>query len=103
VGDENGGYPLFGNPEVIEVFDTFAIAACDSYDFDGITLTQSGTYTMHFVDPDDYLDSTVTIMLTVNYGDTTQVTDSVDFGNGYEGNGRYSVCCGFRHSAAYTL
>ena len=26
-------------------------------------------------------------MLTVNYGDTTVVTDSVDFGNGYEGNG----------------
>lgn len=87
VGNENGGYPLFGDPEVIEVFDTFAIAACDSYDLDGITLTQSGTYTMHFVDPDDYLDSTVTIMLTVNYGDTVEVYDTVLLGQPYEGYG----------------
>lgn len=87
VGDENGGYPLFGDPEMIEVFDTFNIATCDSYDFDGITLTQSGTYTMHFVDSTDYLDSTVTIMLTVNYGDTVEVVDTVMLGQGYEGYG----------------
>lgn len=87
VGDENGGYPLFGDPEMIEVFDTFNIATCDSYDLDGITLTQSGTYTMHFVDSTDYLDSTVTIMLTVNYGDTVEVVDTVMLGQGYEGYG----------------
>jgi hypothetical protein len=87
VGSENGGYPLFGVPEMIEVFDTFSIATCDSYDFDGITLTQSGTYTMHFVDSTDYLDSTVTIMLTINYGDTVEVVDTVLLGQGYEGYG----------------
>ncbi|MBQ1409262.1 MAG: T9SS type A sorting domain-containing protein, partial [Bacteroidales bacterium] len=81
------GYPLFGDPEMIEVFDTFNIATCDSYDLDGITLTQSGTYTMHFVDSTDYLDSTVTLYLTLNYGDSIEVSDTVMLGQGYEGYG----------------
>lgn len=87
VGGENGGYPLFGTPEIIEVFDTFDIATCDSYDFDGITLTQSGTYVMHIVDSAEYLDSTVTLMLTINYGDTVEVSDTVVLGQSYEGYG----------------
>ena len=69
------------------MFDTFDIATCDSYDFDGITLTQSGNYTMHIVDSADYLDSTVTLMLTINYGDTVEVIDTVLLGQGYDGYG----------------
>lgn len=83
----NNGYPLFGEPDLIPVNDTLITTACDNFEIDGITFDQSGVYVFHVVDSADFVDSTLTVMLTVNYGDTTVVTDSVDFGNGYEGNG----------------
>ncbi len=83
----NNGFPLFGEPDLIPVNDTLFTSSCESFEFDGITFDQSGAYVFHIVDSSDFVDSTLTLMLTINYGDTTQVIDTVAFGNGYEGNG----------------
>ena len=84
---ENNGYPVFGEPDLIPVNDTLITASCETFDIDGLTFDQSGTYIFHIVDSNDFVDSTLTLMLTINYGDTTQVSDTVEFGSGYEGNG----------------
>lgn len=83
----NNGYPIFGEPDLIPVNDTLVTSSCESFEFDGLTFDQSGVYVFHIVDSSDFVDSTLTLMLTINYGDTTEVSDTVDFGNGYVGNG----------------
>lgn len=83
----NNGYPIFGEPDLIPVNDTLVTTACDNFEIDGITFDQSGIYVFHVIDSNDFVDSTLTVMLTINYGDTTQVADTIDFGNGYDGNG----------------
>ena len=83
----NSGYPMFGTPDIISVYDTMQLTVCDSYD-DGNTLyDESGIYVIHVVDSADYLDSTMTLMLTVNHGDTTAIIDTIRYGDSYQGNG----------------
>lgn len=84
---ENGGYPVFGDPEVITVIDSVEQTICDEIEWDGITFTESGRYIFHVVDSSDYLDSTFILNLTVHYGDSTNVSDSVVLGNAYSGYG----------------
>ncbi|MBO7489991.1 MAG: fibronectin type III domain-containing protein [Bacteroidales bacterium] len=83
----NSGYPIFGEPDIITVNDTLVTASCENFEFDGLTFDQSGIYVFHVVDSSDFVDSTLTLMLTINYGDTTQVSDTVNLGEGYEGHG----------------
>ncbi len=83
----NSGYPIFGEPDLIPVNDTLITSSCENLEFDGLTFDQSGTYIFHFVDSADFVDSTLTLMLTINYGDTTQVSDTVNLGEDYEGYG----------------
>lgn len=83
----NNGFPLFGEPDLIPVNDTLVTSSCETFEFDGLTFDQSGAYVFHIIDSSDFVDSTLTLMLTINYGDTTEVSDTVDFGNGYVGNG----------------
>lgn len=83
----NNGYPIFGEPDLIPVNDTLVTSSCETFEFDGLTFDQSGAYVFHIIDSSDFVDSTLTLMLTINYGDTTEVSDTVDFGNGYVGNG----------------
>jgi len=83
----NSGYPVFGEPDLIPVNDTLITSSCENFEFDGLTFDQSGTYIFHIVDSNDFVDSTLTLMLTINYGDTTQVSDTVNLGEGYEGHG----------------
>lgn len=83
----NNGYPIFGDPDMIPVFDTLQTASCEEYDFDGLLFYESGNYVFHVVDSADYLDSTFTLMLTINHGDSTAVSDTVAWGDAYEGYG----------------
>lgn len=83
----NSGYPVFGEPDLIPVNDTLITSSCENFEFDGLTFDQSGIYIFHVVDSSDFVDSTLTVFLTINYGDTTQVADTVNFGEGYEGHG----------------
>ena len=83
----NNGYPIFGEPDLIPVNDTLEIANCGDFEFDGITFDQSGTYIFHVVDSSDFVDSTFTLILTINDGDSTILFDSVDLGQAYQGYG----------------
>ena len=85
--DQNNGYPVFGDPDMIPVFDTLQTASCEEYEFDGLLFYESGNYVFHVVDSADYLDSTFTLMLTINHGDSTAVSDTVAWGDAYEGYG----------------
>lgn len=87
ISKENSGYPVFGTPDLIPVVDSAEVAACESFEFDGLTLTESGRYVFHVVDSSEYVDSTFTLLLTVNYGDSIALFDSVRLGEGYSGNG----------------
>lgn len=83
----NNGYPIFGTPDFIPVEDSAEVATCDSYDLDGLLLTESGRYVFHWVDSTEYVDSIFTLNLTITYGDTTAIADTVVLGQPYNGNG----------------
>ena len=55
----------------------------------GLNFTTSGTYYYHVVDSAEFTDTAVTLYLTVNYSELTELTDSVRAGNDYEGHGFY--------------
>ncbi len=84
---ENHGLPLFGEPDLIPVNDTLETNSCHVFEYDGLTFDQSGTYVFHIVDSSDFVDSTLTLILTINQGDSTFVSDSVDLGQAYNGFG----------------
>ena len=86
-GNENSGYPVFGDPDIITVRDSVSQTVCDEFEWDGLTFTQSGRYLFHVVDSSDFLDSTFILNLTVNYGDSTNFVDSVLLGSSYSGFG----------------
>ena len=73
----NNGYPHFGQPDMVPVFDTLSLATCDSYLIDDQLLTTSGTYYYHIVDSNEYVDTVVTLYLTLNYGTHTLLQDSI--------------------------
>ena len=83
----NDGHPVFGDQEMIQVFDTTRAETCDSYEFEGMDFTESGNYVFHVVDSADYLDSTMTLMLTLHYSDSTLYSDTIEWGEGYDGQG----------------
>lgn len=87
VDNENSGYPVFGEPDIITVHDSTHVKVCDNLEWDGLYFDQSGRYVFHVVDSADYLDSTFTLVLTVSHGDSTAVFDSVTLGEGYSGYG----------------
>ena len=83
----NFGYPLFGTPDMITINDSVNVTSCDSVEWDGIIYYEPGRYIFHVVDSADYLDSTFTLLISIGYGDSTQVSDSIALGDGYEGYG----------------
>lgn len=83
----NNGYPHFGQPDMVPVFDTLSLATCDSYLMDDQLLTTSGTYYYHIVDSNEYVDTVVTLYLTLNYGTHTLLQDSIAQGEDYDNYG----------------
>ena len=86
---ENNGYPVFGEPEYEAMTATRELATCDSLLVAGLNFSTSGTYYYHVVDSAEFTDTAVTLYLTVNYSELTELTDSVRAGNDYEGHGFY--------------
>jgi len=85
----NNGYPVFGEPEYLPFEATRELATCDSLLVAGLNFTTSGTYYYHVVDSAEFTDTAVTLFLTVNYSELTEVNDSVRAGEDYEGHGFY--------------
>ena len=83
----NGGYPVFGTPDMIPVFDTMRHETCDHYTWYGEDYFESGSYTHSVSDPVEMVDSTITLVLTIHSSMSVQEFDSVRVGEGYEGYG----------------
>ena len=87
--NENHGYPLFGVPDIIPVFDTIYQQSCDYFEFNGERLDNSGVYSFNYVDTALYIDATTTLYLTINESMATELSDSVEVGSVYNGYGFY--------------
>jgi hypothetical protein len=83
----NNGYPHFGEPDMVPIYENIIYETCDSLTLAGETLTESGVYEFHMVDSADFVDSTVILTLTVNYSSLTQLEDTVLMGEDYEAYG----------------
>ena len=83
----NHGFPVFGQPDLIPINESLDTAVCGELEWDGLTLTNSDVYIFHVTDSLEGIDSTFTLTLTVNYGDTVEVSDTVQLGQPYEGYG----------------
>lgn len=83
----NHGYPIFGEPDRIPIYDTIAEVVCDSFEIDGTQYTTSGIYSVVVPDTVNFVDSTLVVLLTVNYSQSTEITDTVLLGDSYYGNG----------------
>lgn len=83
----NHGYPIFGDPDQIPVYAQTSEVVCDSMNLDGIIITESGDYVTIFSDTVNYVDSILTIHLTVNHGELIEYDETIDLGDEYFGNG----------------
>lgn len=83
----NSGYPIFGKPDIVPVYDTVYEVVCDSMNLDGILITESGSYKTIYSKPEEFVDSILTIVLTVNHSDRVEYTDTIHYGEDYYGNG----------------
>ena len=83
----NNGYPVFGTPDIIPVYDTIEYTTCDFYEWNGEEYYESGAYTRNYIVEDQYIDSTVTLMLTINSSMMSELADSVELGLDYYGYG----------------
>ena len=85
--NQNNGYPIFGEPDLIQVRDTLVVEDCDSYEWNGRELFESGTYSVSCVDEAMFVDSTMTLMLTLHESRSQEVEDSADLDAGYQAYG----------------
>jgi hypothetical protein len=83
----NHGYPRFGKPDLVPIYEHISYETCDSLTFADATLTESGVYEFHTIDSADFVDSTVLLTLTVHYSSLTQFEDTVLLGEDYEAHG----------------
>ena len=83
----NHGYPRFGKPDIVPVYENISYETCDSFIVAGQTLTESGVYEFHVVDSADFVDSTILLTLMLNYSSVTQFEDTVMQGEDYEAYG----------------
>lgn len=86
-GNENSGYPVFGEPDFIPVHDTMNRTICDYYSWNGTDYTETGVYSQTFHDTVEYIDSTMTLFLTINESMLTELADSALISEDYFGNG----------------
>lgn len=85
----NNGYPIFGDPDMIPVEANTIMDGCEEVVLNGITYTRDTVVTTHVVDYIEMVDSTVTATIRLHYGTHTLVSDSVEYGDDYQGYGFY--------------
>ena len=83
----NGGYPIFGTPDMITVRDSAIMTACDSIEIDGVVYTESAVINTSVIDSLMMIDSTTTLTLVIHHGSHETYTDSATFGESYFGYG----------------
>ena len=83
----NGGFPLFGEPDMIPVSDSMIVYGCDSVEWEGIAYNDGDSLSLHVVDQVEMIDSTMHIRFVLRYGSLTNYADSATIGEDYEGYG----------------
>ena len=83
----NNGYPIFGSPDMIPVFDSLTLTGCDSVEWNGQVYLFDDEVVFNFVDSLMMVDSTFTLHILVNHASREQVADSVTVGDSYSGYG----------------
>jgi len=83
----NNGYPTFGEPDMIPVTVDGTYDACDSVRIDGQLFTEDGYITTNIVDSLMLVDSTTNLHIVIHHGARTNLRDSADVNEGYEGYG----------------
>lgn len=83
----NHGYPIFGSPDMIPVYDTINDVVCDQYVIGDTVITESGTYNVVLHDTLNFVDSTLTFVLTINHSEQQEIFDSITLGEDYMENG----------------
>ena len=85
--NNNDGYPLYGQPDMIPVHDEFTYEGCDSIEWDGLLYTESVVLNSHVIDSLLMIDSTATLTLLVHHSVHEQYSDTADAGQPYSGYG----------------
>lgn len=82
---EHDGFPVFGSPDNIPVYDTVSDVACDSLTWYDSTYTVSGTYSHTESDSANFVDNVTVMNLTIHYSQSVELSDSVQMGSDYFG------------------
>lgn len=85
--NENYGYPLFGEPDLIPVHDEFTYEGCDSLEWEGLLYNETTVLNSHVIDSLLMIDSTATLTLLVHHSTSEQHADTTLLGQDYSGYG----------------
>ena len=85
----NNGYPLFGEPDLIPVSGTQTLEGCEEVIVNGVSFTTDSSFTIHFIDSVQMVDSTLTAHIIVHHGDHIVFSDTAVVGEEYSGHGFY--------------
>ena len=88
VGD-NHGFPLFGTPDLIPVFDSVVVEDCGEVEWNGVFYTEDTRLVANFIDSVQMIDSTLATIIRVHHASVTQYADSATVGLEYSGYGFY--------------
>ena len=88
VGD-NHGYPVFGTPDLIPVYDSVVLENCGEVEWNGILYHEDTRLVVNFIDSVQMIDSTLATIIRVHHATYTQYADSATVGLEYSGYGFY--------------
>ena len=83
----NGGYPVFGEPDLIPVNATATLDGCGEVLLDDIVYTSDTVVTSRIIDSVEMVDSTLTATIRLHYGTEIFLSDSASLDEGYYDNG----------------
>ncbi len=85
--DVNGGFPIFGTPDMIPLHDSMTVSGCVNVEWNGTYYNDGDIATYHVVDSTEMVDSTMTIRFVVHQPAAEDYADSAIIGQSYEGYG----------------
>ena len=85
----NNGYPLFGEPDLIPVSGTQYLEGCEEVVINGVSYTTDSSFTVHFIDSVQMVDSTLTAHIIIHHGEHIALSDTAVVGEEYSGHGFY--------------
>lgn len=98
------GFPVFGTEvPIIPVEATRSVNACSQYEWHDTILYEDGTYNMVWRDNYNYIDSVLTLKLSVHQPYSINLDDQTCYGYGYDANGLYIPTDSMPQAGDYTF